>query len=72
MCYHYLVHSSIQALVEHLLDWTATINVLLGRCQSFDGGKRKNNWHHPILGWTNERIDDGYEMQNMPSTINAL
>ncbi|KAH7694257.1 ubiquitin-protein ligase UBE3B, partial [Aphelenchoides avenae] len=48
-----------EALVEHLLDWTATINVLLGRCQSFDGGKRKNNWHHPILGWTNERIDDG-------------
>lgn len=28
-----------------------------------DCGKQRrnvNNWHHPIFGWTSERIDEGY------------
>jgi hypothetical protein len=57
-----------QALVENLLDWTMVVNFFFVRCQkqsidssaSSAAGKRRNNWHHPILGWTNERIDDGY------------
>lgn len=40
------------------------MNLFLMQCQEqlilSDFQKRKNNWHHPILGWTSERIDEGY------------
>jgi hypothetical protein len=40
------------------------LNSLLLKCQvSTNTGTayRRNNWHHPILGWISEKIDEGTE-----------
>lgn len=51
-----------QTLIENLYDWTLALNAMLLKCQSATNSGTaysRNNWHHPILGWINERIDDG-------------
>uniref|UniRef100_A0A915DWR5 HECT-type E3 ubiquitin transferase n=1 Tax=Ditylenchus dipsaci TaxID=166011 RepID=A0A915DWR5_9BILA len=59
-----------EVLIENLLDWTLVVNSFLTRCiqqlsppnscSSYSKGMTKNNnWHHPILGWISERIDEG-------------
>lgn len=55
--------------MDNLFDWTGVVNFLLDRCQqavvnrSVVGAnarrKNMNNWHHPMLGWISERIDEG-------------
>lgn len=46
------------------MDWNELMNLFLINCQQqlilqdFQQ-KRSNNWHHPILGWSSEGIDEG-------------
>ncbi|KAI1727894.1 HECT-domain (ubiquitin-transferase) domain-containing protein [Ditylenchus destructor] len=67
----HISHLEQQVMVENLLDWAMVVNSFLIRCQqqlsplntASNFGKpqnnRSNNWHHPILGWISERIDEG-------------
>ncbi|KAI6183743.1 HECT-type E3 ubiquitin transferase [Aphelenchoides bicaudatus] len=60
-----LIHLSYleqQLLIENLYDWTVSLNALLLKCQqtSTSGtSNRQNRYHHPILGWIKDRIDEG-------------
>ncbi|KAI6194686.1 HECT-type E3 ubiquitin transferase [Aphelenchoides besseyi] len=50
-----------QILIENLHDWTVAVNATLSKCQSSANSGVPhgwNNYHHPILGWIHEFIDD--------------
>ncbi|KAI6172338.1 HECT-type E3 ubiquitin transferase [Aphelenchoides besseyi] len=56
---HHLVKYLI--LIENLHDWTVAVNATLSKCQSSANSGVPhgwNNYHHPILGWIHEFIDD--------------
>uniref|UniRef100_A0A915NE75 Uncharacterized protein n=1 Tax=Meloidogyne floridensis TaxID=298350 RepID=A0A915NE75_9BILA len=43
-----------------LLDWAYLVNRILKYCAFIVTDNKKSNcWHHPLLGWTSERIDGG-------------
>ncbi|CAK5086928.1 unnamed protein product [Meloidogyne enterolobii] len=45
-----------------LLDWAYLVNRILKYCAFIVTDNKKSNcWHHPLLGWTSERIDGGYQ-----------
>ncbi|KAI6218331.1 HECT-type E3 ubiquitin transferase [Aphelenchoides fujianensis] len=50
-----------QAVIENLHDWTVAVSSVLSKCQSSANSgvpHGHNNYHHPILGWISEKIDD--------------
>lgn len=62
----HLSYLEYEVLLENLYEWTTIINSFFMHCQKVlvkpDCGKQRrnvNNWHHPIFGWTSERIDEG-------------
>ncbi|KAL7071225.1 hypothetical protein ACQ4LE_009425 [Meloidogyne hapla] len=51
-----------KSLAICLLDWAYLVNRILKYCAFIVTDNKKSNcWHHPLLGWTSERIDGGYQ-----------
>uniref|UniRef100_A0A183CBV0 HECT-type E3 ubiquitin transferase n=1 Tax=Globodera pallida TaxID=36090 RepID=A0A183CBV0_GLOPA len=55
----HLGNTDRETITENLLEWARLVNILLQKCIQKSGKQRPTNcWHHPLLGWTSERVDE--------------
>ncbi|KAL3106558.1 hypothetical protein niasHT_016680 [Heterodera trifolii] len=55
----HLGNADRETTTQKLLEWARLVNILLQKCIQKGGSHRPSNcWHHPLLGWTSERIDE--------------